>query len=74
MAGKQELLHFLDRKVFDPILSASPDRFSCPDQERLTDVQNRTRGEKRSAPIITAALRRLSKITSAISPRTRRKR
>jgi hypothetical protein len=46
MAGKHELLHFLDRKVFDPILSASPDRFSGPDQDRLTDVQNRTRSEK----------------------------
>jgi len=46
MANKQELIHFLDRKVFDPILHASPDRYSDADQKKLKDVQDRTKSEK----------------------------
>lgn len=46
MANKQELLRFLNQKVFDPILKASPDRYSKGDQKQLKDVQDRTRSEK----------------------------
>lgn len=46
MANKQELLHFLDQHVFDPILRASPDRYSEADQRKLKDVQDRTKSEK----------------------------
>ena len=46
MANKQELVHFLDRHVFDPILHASPDKYSEADQRKLKDVQDRTRSEK----------------------------
>ncbi|HYZ84031.1 MAG TPA: hypothetical protein VE621_06495 [Bryobacteraceae bacterium] len=46
MATKQELLHFLDQRVFNPILQASPDRYSGADQNKLKDVQDRTRSEK----------------------------
>lgn len=46
MATKQELLHFLDQHVFDPILKASPNRYSETDRERLKDVQDRTKSEK----------------------------
>lgn len=46
MASKQELIDFLDRKVFDPILHASPDRYSEADRKKLKDVQDRTKSEK----------------------------
>lgn len=46
MANKQELLHFLDQHVFNPILKASPDRYSQADQKKLKDVQDRTQSEK----------------------------
>ena len=46
MANKQELLHFLDQHVFDPILHASPSKYSEADQKKLKGVQDRTRSEK----------------------------
>lgn len=46
MASKQELIDFLDRKVFDPILRASPERYNESDRKKLQDVQDRTRSEK----------------------------
>jgi predicted alpha/beta hydrolase family esterase len=46
MANKQELIRFLDQHVFDPILKASPERFSDADRKRLEDVQERTKSEK----------------------------
>jgi hypothetical protein len=46
MANKQELLRFLDQHVFDPILHASPDKYSEADRKKLKDVQDRTRSEK----------------------------
>lgn len=46
MANKQELLDFLDKHVFDPILRASADDYSETDKKKLEDVQNRTRSEK----------------------------
>ncbi len=46
MANKAELLQFLDTRVFDPILKASPDRYSDAEKKKLKDVQDRTRSEK----------------------------
>lgn len=46
MANKQELLRFLDRRVFDPILNASPEHYGLADRRKLEDVQDRTRSEK----------------------------
>ncbi len=46
MANKQELERFLDQHVFDPILKASPDKYSESERKELEDVQNRTRTEK----------------------------
>jgi hypothetical protein len=46
MANKQELIHFLEQHVFNPILKASADRYSEADQHRLRDVQDRTKSEK----------------------------
>ncbi len=46
MANKQELLHFLDRNVFNPILHASPDKYSGAEKKKLEDVQRKTRSEQ----------------------------
>lgn len=46
MANKQELLKFLDQRVFDPILHASPDKYEGSAQKKLKDVQDRTASEK----------------------------
>jgi hypothetical protein len=46
MANKQELLRFLDQRVFDPIIKATPDHYSEADRQKLNDVQDRTRSEK----------------------------
>jgi hypothetical protein len=46
MASKQQLTDFLNSKVFDPILHASPDKYSEADQKKLKDVQDRTKSEK----------------------------
>jgi hypothetical protein len=46
MANNAELLKDLDQHVFDPILKASPDKYSDADKRKLQDVQERTRSEK----------------------------
>jgi hypothetical protein len=46
MANKAELLKFLDDHVFNPILKASPDKYSEADKKKLQDVQDRTKSEK----------------------------
>lgn len=46
MANKQELLHFLDQHVFDPILKASRGGHKGTDERKLKDVQDRTRSER----------------------------
>lgn len=46
MANKQELIRFLERHVFNPILHASPDRYSEADRRKLKDVQDRTKSEQ----------------------------
>jgi hypothetical protein len=61
IASKQELLHFLDRHVFDPILHATPDRYNS---KKLKDVQDRTQSEKHRF-ITTATQRRSSRTISA---------
>jgi hypothetical protein len=46
MASKDVLVRFLDERVFDPILRASPDKYSGKEQDDLKYVQDRTRSEK----------------------------
>jgi hypothetical protein len=46
MANKQELLHFLDQHVFNPILRASAEGRSDAEKRKLQDVQDRTRSER----------------------------
>lgn len=46
MANKQELLDFLDKHVFTPILHASSSHHSESDQRKLKEVQDKTAAEK----------------------------
>lgn len=46
MAKKQELVEFLDHRVFDPVLHASQDRYSGMQKDDLKYVQDKTRSEK----------------------------
>ena len=45
MANKQELVDFLDKHVFQPILNENPDRHHGADRKKLEDVQDSTRSE-----------------------------
>jgi hypothetical protein len=45
---REELLQFLDRRTFRPILRASPDDYpSEADKKRLEDLQRRTEAERK---------------------------
>lgn len=46
MANKQELIHFLEQCVFNPILRAKPDDYSNGDRAALEHVQKSTVSEK----------------------------
>jgi hypothetical protein len=46
MAKKEELLRFLDKRVFEPILQESPAGKNGRQREELEDVQKRTRMER----------------------------
>lgn len=46
MVSKDELVRFLDERVFNPILHASADRYSGKEREALQYVQDRTKSEK----------------------------
>ena len=46
MASKQELLDYLDKHVFHPILNARADKYSTKQREDLADLQKRTEAEK----------------------------
>lgn len=41
-SAREKLVDLLDRKVFRPILDASPDRYSGADRERFEDVREKT--------------------------------
>lgn len=45
MANKQELIHFLEQKVFHPILRAKPDHYNEHERKMLEDVQRSTKSE-----------------------------
>ena len=45
---REELIAFLDRKAFDPILSAAPERFTTEHQREIfEDVRRSTESEKK---------------------------
>ena len=46
LANKTELLGFLDRKVFNPILHAKPEDLESNDRKKLEEVQEKTRSER----------------------------
>lgn len=43
---KKQLVDFLDKKAFEPVLHASADRYDGKDRQTLQDVQRRTREER----------------------------
>jgi hypothetical protein len=43
---REELLNFIDKNAFDPILKASPKKYSDKDREKLEDIQRKTQNEK----------------------------
>ncbi len=46
MAGKAELLSFLDKHIFHPILNAKDDNLGKKQREELEDVKKRTAAEQ----------------------------
>lgn len=46
MASKDELVRFLDERVFERILKASPEKYSGKQHDDLKYVQDRTRSEQ----------------------------
>ena len=45
MDKKRELLHFVERKAFDPVMRAKPDGRSESEKKKLEHVQRATRAE-----------------------------
>ena len=46
MASKAELLAYLDKHVFHPILNAKEDKYGTKQRQELEDVKKRTEAEK----------------------------
>ncbi len=44
---REELLKFIDKNAFDPILKASPHKLSKEDKEKLEEIQRKTENEKK---------------------------
>jgi hypothetical protein len=44
--AREKLVQFLDQKAFDPILRASPDRYSVNDKDKLEHVKGATERAK----------------------------
>ncbi|MGE5540597.1 MAG: hypothetical protein ACM30I_18415 [Gemmatimonas sp.] len=44
-SAKHKLIEFLERRAFDPVLSAKPEHYPEPRRSKLADVQRRTRTE-----------------------------
>jgi hypothetical protein len=44
--AREKLLRFLDQRAFDPILRASPDRYSGNDKDKLEHVKDATERTK----------------------------
>jgi hypothetical protein len=44
---RKELLDFIDKNAFDPILKAKPNKLSEEDKGKLEDIQRKTANEKK---------------------------
>jgi len=44
---REELLQFIDKNAFDPVLKASRDKLSEKDKGKLEDIQRKTENEKK---------------------------
>ncbi len=45
---KQQLLDFINKKAFDPILKAKPNKFNDEDREAFEEVRRKTENEKKN--------------------------
>jgi len=45
--NRQQLVDFINKKLFDPILKAKPDKLKEEDKKILEDIQRKTEDEKR---------------------------
>ncbi|MGN6600889.1 MAG: hypothetical protein ACTHK8_00480 [Ginsengibacter sp.] len=43
---KKQLLDFIDKKAFDVVINANPDKYDKDDRKKLEDIQRKTRNEK----------------------------
>jgi hypothetical protein len=43
---REELLKYIDKNAFDPILKASPKKLADKDRKKLEDIQRKTQNEK----------------------------
>jgi len=44
---RQQLINFINKKAFDPILKAKPNKFKEKDRGALEDIQRKTENEKK---------------------------
>lgn len=44
---RQQLLDFINKKAFDVVINASPDKYSEEDRGALEDIQRKTKNEKK---------------------------
>ena len=45
---KKQLLDFIDKKAFDPILKTKPEKFKDKDREAIEEVRRKTENEKKN--------------------------
>lgn len=43
---KKKLLDFIDKKAFDVVINADPGKYNKEDQQKLEDIQRKTKNEK----------------------------
>jgi hypothetical protein len=44
---RDQLLNFIDKKAFDPIIKAKPEDFPEKERDKLEDIQRKTENEKK---------------------------
>jgi hypothetical protein len=45
--ARKQLLDFINKKVFNPVLSADPEKYDEDDREKLKDIQLKTKNEQK---------------------------
>jgi hypothetical protein len=44
---RKQLINFINKKVFDPIINADPSKYDDNDRKKLAEVQDKTKKEQR---------------------------